>query len=218
MVSFAAPDDPGGSPNTVRKPNPSTAWMQLPASIMEGCPAPGIIRLPEPASIGVNPMASIAVRSPSVVDNHDARLPAPADAFKVDPRAVRRKVIVEVSDVRRRTADISRRGGFGCGWRRARRGGNRFWSGRGHRNWGDRRQASRRVQFLVITVARVLAPENIVPVQHGRDNGSGKSVVSKVQNLVGRKLKGRSRILDISPDELLTGSRAGQAQHLGGGR
>src|SRR5258707_10891971 len=42
--------------------------------------------------------------------NHDrARLPAPTDSFQFHPTAVRSQIVVEVADVRRRVADISKR-------------------------------------------------------------------------------------------------------------
>src|SRR6267154_2064985 len=106
MLTLASPDNPRGSPHTVRHPNPPATRMQIPSAIMERRPAPGIIRLPEPSRIGPYPMARITIRTPCVIDYNHPRLPAPAHAFEFDPCAVGRKIIIEVSRFRRRAADV----------------------------------------------------------------------------------------------------------------
>src|ERR1043166_1497749 len=69
---------PGWTPDPVGHPDPTPARMGLPTAIMKGRPAPGIVRLPVPAAIGVNPATPITVRPPGMVHNDNRRLPAPA--------------------------------------------------------------------------------------------------------------------------------------------
>src|SRR5215470_15374077 len=77
VISRRAPDDPRRRPGRVRDPNPAASVMQLPSAIMERSPAPRVLRLPIPSTIRIQPMAAVAVRPPSVIDQNDARLPAP---------------------------------------------------------------------------------------------------------------------------------------------
>ena len=125
IVALTTPHDPCGSPDSLRYPNPSTTLVEVPAAIVERRPAPGIVRLPVPSSVGINPMAGIAIRPPGAIDYHHARLPAPADSVQLDPSAIGRKIVIKVSDIGRRTADVNRRG---------RRDRSRFSRGRVFRN------------------------------------------------------------------------------------
>src|SRR5260370_21879057 len=77
---------------------------------MKRRPAPGIIRLPEPSAIAVDPVSGVAVRPPTAIDRQDTRLPAPADTIQGYPGSIGRKAIVKVSDLGRRAGNINRRG------------------------------------------------------------------------------------------------------------
>jgi len=88
IVTFGTPGDPGRTPNCIGGPDPPTTVMQKPASIVERGPPPGVIRLPEPARIGVDPMPGIAVGTPVAIDSDYAGLPAPANSAKLNPRTV----------------------------------------------------------------------------------------------------------------------------------
>src|SRR5437016_10521649 len=110
MIALGAPGNPGRPPNSIRSPDPAATIMQLPAAIMKRGPAPGIIRLPEPSGIGINPMAAITVGPPSSIDDHRARLPAPAESFQFHPRTVGREIVVKIVHL-----DGRRGGGIGGG-------------------------------------------------------------------------------------------------------
>src|SRR5438132_1344971 len=56
MLSGSAPDYPGRRPDCIGHPHPAAALMHMPASIMKRSPAPGVVRLPVPAAIGINPV------------------------------------------------------------------------------------------------------------------------------------------------------------------
>ena len=58
---------------------------------MEGRPTPGIVRLPIPTGIRVEPASSIGVRAPAVVDDSHGRLPAQAVGSDLNPGAIRRQ-------------------------------------------------------------------------------------------------------------------------------
>src|ERR1043166_6989292 len=60
----------------------------MPSAIMKWRPAPGIIRLPIPSTIAVNPMTAITIRTPTVIDRNHRRLPAVADVFDFNPVAI----------------------------------------------------------------------------------------------------------------------------------
>src|ERR1041384_2857452 len=96
VIAGATPDHPGRSPDRVRRPDPAAAVVQIPSAIMEWRPTPRVIRLPIPSAIRVNPMPTITIGTPAVINRNDARLPTPADAVQLNPRAVRRKVIVKI--------------------------------------------------------------------------------------------------------------------------
>src|SRR5262249_25577753 len=116
-ISRIPPGDPGGTPGSVGRPDPTTAIMQIPSAIMEWRPAPGIIRSPIPAAIGIHPATAIAIGTPGAVDHTRARLPAPAKARQLYPGPVRSKVVVEITDVLGGIG-ISRFGHFGWGCER----------------------------------------------------------------------------------------------------
>src|SRR5712672_1066882 len=172
MISLAAPGDPGRPPDTVRHPDPAAAGMQMPAAVMEGSPTPRIVRLPEPSGIAVNPVAGIAIGPPSAVNYQDTRLPTPTDAFQLHPGAIRRKVIIEITHLRWRAADIHGRRSFRR--RRRRRLGSRGWR-RGfldRRGDGDRyhRRLSRgSIKPLIIGKRLRLISQHIVAIEHRRD-------------------------------------------------
>lgn len=109
IITCGAPGNPSRTPNPVRSPDPPTAVVHLPTAIMEGGPTPGIIRLPEPSAIRVNPVAAIAIGTPATIDRDRAWLPAPADAVQFHPGSVRREIVVKIVHVDGRGADINRR-------------------------------------------------------------------------------------------------------------
>jgi len=57
-----SPVDPGGSPFIVRNPKPSIIVVIIPATIMEWCPTPFVIRDPGPAEVGQHPIAISRIR------------------------------------------------------------------------------------------------------------------------------------------------------------
>lgn len=93
VVSTAtSPGYPGRSPFIAGNPCPSVVVVIIPSPIMEGCPAPRVIRYPGIAVIGHYPISvsSVGMKVPTDVWN-----PNPAISAIVDPSAVRPQFIVE---------------------------------------------------------------------------------------------------------------------------
>src|ERR1044071_10197339 len=109
IVARLAPDYPGRSPNSIWQPNPATTWMQLPSTVVKWGPAPGILRLPKPTGVSVNPVASITIRAPGPVHYDNTRLPAPAQAVQNHPGAIRREIGVKIIHLGGRSGDFSGR-------------------------------------------------------------------------------------------------------------
>src|SRR5437868_1654949 len=85
IVAGCSPRNPGRSPFTFRQPDPAALRMIEPASVMEGGPAPGIMRMPIPTRIRPHPITIVAIGLPSRVDHHDRWLPAPAIGLDFNP-------------------------------------------------------------------------------------------------------------------------------------
>src|SRR5688572_11902639 len=98
IIAVAAPTHPRRAPGAIGNPYPAARTMIIPAAIMEGSPAPRIIRMPIPAGGGPLPTAARAVRPPAAIYDGDGGLPAPAVIADVKPTAVRREGIVKVSN------------------------------------------------------------------------------------------------------------------------
>src|SRR5690349_20816721 len=155
--------------------------MQFPAAIMERSPAPGIARLPVPPGVAVDPVTPVAVRAPAMVNHHHAGLPAPAVTVQLNPGAVGGEIVVKISDVRRRAADVSRGRCFrGWGW-----GGGyrRFGWGRGHWLRRDGARVCRGIEFLVVSVGLTLPLQIMIPIQHRRDDRRGETDIPQVENV-----------------------------------
>ncbi len=60
----------------------------MPATVMEGRPAPGVVRLPIPALIRVEPAAAVGVGAPSGIDHRHSGLPTQAVGRDFHPSAV----------------------------------------------------------------------------------------------------------------------------------
>ena len=193
FITRRSPNHPGRSPGAIRQPDPPYAVMQLPTPIMEWCPTPGVIGLPEPAGVSVNPMSAIAVGAPGTIDGGGPRLPAPADAGQVHPRAVRRKIIVEITDVRRCILDSSDIFGGSFG-------------GRSSRN-GLRRDDGR---------LRLIA-EGGVTIEHRADDGGRYAQVLEVQDVINRQIEGALRVLDVSEDNTFADPGTGEPNDFSGG-
>src|SRR5437763_1098793 len=108
MTVIHAPGDPGWSPDRIRNPDPTATFVHVPTAIMKSGPAPGVIRLPIPAGIGVNPVTAVTVRSPIPNRHYCARLPTPTETIHLHPATVRGKIVVKVIYLRGRIADINR--------------------------------------------------------------------------------------------------------------
>ena len=117
---FAAgtPRHPRRRPDGVRPPAPAEARMTEPAAVMKRR-APRVIGIPIPAAVGINPVAAVAVRLPAGIVNHRGRTPAASVAFDLDPRAIRRKIVVKIIH-----GHFRRWRGVGSARRRRGRGGN----------------------------------------------------------------------------------------------
>src|SRR5260370_40252615 len=63
VPASVTPGDPGRRPCTAGYPDPSVALIEIPATIMEGSPAPLPIALVGPAVVCVHPVPAGAVRS-----------------------------------------------------------------------------------------------------------------------------------------------------------
>src|SRR5205823_5463505 len=91
-----APGYPGRTPRRVRRPDPAAGRAAIPAAIMKGRPAPGIIGLPIPAAVAPEPAPAVAVRPPIHVDDRNAWLPAPAVIGNFHPASVGSQVFIEI--------------------------------------------------------------------------------------------------------------------------
>src|SRR5438876_3343459 len=90
------PTYPRRPPTSVWNPKPSYARIRTPAAIMKRRPTPGVIRVPIPAAVAPEPMATVAVRPPGCIYHRNRRLPAPAIAIDVDPASVRGKRVLKI--------------------------------------------------------------------------------------------------------------------------
>ncbi len=72
------PTNPGWPPDVVGHPEPAAQRIAKPAAIMKDNIAPGIIRLPIPARLGVDPTPLVKVRTP--VETHQGFIGPPAKA------------------------------------------------------------------------------------------------------------------------------------------
>ena len=141
---------------------------------MKRGPAPGIVGLPVPTGVGVKPMAMVVIGAPVNVDARDGRLPGPAVAFGVDPRAVRGEGIVEhFGSDRRSSLNDYRFGRRSVLGRRLPGLSVRRWNGimllvgrRGDRRYGD--------------------PELFVLADHRGDDFGGDSQIGEVNDVIGR--------------------------------
>ena len=161
-----------------------------PAAIMERC-SPGIIRIPVPAIIRIDPVPAIAIRAPGRVVNDHGRSPAAAVTFHIHPRTVRRKRIIKIidGDIRRWRGSIFRRcirGRVVNDWRRSihhrRRGGggNRSW-------WRGRRRYRRCIKRLVA-------------IHHRVDDIARCAQIFQIENFISIQIKSALGILDEGLD------------------
>src|SRR2546430_17353602 len=83
-------------PYTTLFRSPAVTRAATPPAIVEGRPAPRIIGLPIPAAIGPEPAATVAVRTPTHIDDGHGRLPAPAVIGNFNPSSVRSQILIKI--------------------------------------------------------------------------------------------------------------------------
>lgn len=88
------PGNPRRSPKRLRHPNPTKIYIQMPASIMIGRPAPAFVTDPIPPGISSLPM-TISVRTPIPINSR--RCPATTIPVHVHPSSVPVEWFVEIT-------------------------------------------------------------------------------------------------------------------------
>ncbi len=96
VVVARLPVDPGRSPLVAGDPAPAVVGVVIPAAVVIGRPAEGLVRDPGPAEVGPHPVARL-VGAPRCGDS--PRPPDPAVPRALDPVSVGGKVVVEEADV-----------------------------------------------------------------------------------------------------------------------
>src|SRR5262249_29201266 len=86
---------------------PPIRWILEPAPIVKWRPAPRVVAHPGPSDIGVDP-TPVAIRHEIRPNFGDARLPDPTASRQLEPRPVRRQLVVELGDVGRQGAPRGR--------------------------------------------------------------------------------------------------------------
>ena len=115
VVVRLLPGHPGRSPLLAGDPLPTVVGVVIPAAIVIGRPAVGLVRDPGPAVLGPDP-APVLIGAPGA--RHVPRRPDPAVPRALDPVPVGGEVVVEEADVHRAAAvragvDPDRDGGRG---------------------------------------------------------------------------------------------------------
>jgi hypothetical protein len=96
VVVRLLPGDPGRRPIIAGDPLPTVVGVVIPATIVVGRPAVGLVRDPGPAVLGPHP-APVLIGAPGA--RHVARRPDPAVPRPFDPVAIRGEVVVEEAQV-----------------------------------------------------------------------------------------------------------------------
>ena len=100
MGITGAPADPGRAPEGAGSPDPAIITIPVPATVVKGCPAPGIGGMPDPAMVAIDPAAPIAIGSPAGIIPGNSRLPYPVPSQK-DPGPIGEQGVVEKGDIDR---------------------------------------------------------------------------------------------------------------------
>src|ERR1043166_4317853 len=161
----------------------------MPSAIMKWRPAPGIIRLPIPSTIAVNPMTAITIRTPTVIDRNHRRLPAVADVFDFNPVAIGPQRLVKISGGRR---GGGRRSRVHQDRLRRRRNDIARHDGSGGRHWHRSPAFGRFV------------------LEQRRDHGVREAEIRQIENFIGAGVKSSRRILDESENDILGNTRLKQ--------
>ena len=196
IAFVVAPAHPRRPPDRVRRPAPAPGIMAEPASIVERCPAPRIIRRPIPAAVRKNPMAPVAVRRPTAIHHFHRRLPAAAITFHFNPVSVRRERVIKIGG-----GDIDLRSRCLLGDRRSR---DSFRNGRGHR---CRHNRHRRIRGL----------QDLITLDHRCHHAARHANVVEVDDLIRAEIEGARGIVDIGEHHLFVHARLRQPHQFGGG-
>src|SRR5436305_2843452 len=97
VVAFL-PGDPGRTPVVAGHPGPTDLGVLIPAAVMVGGPAVGLVGEPGPPLVAPHPVSGL-IGAPARGDR--ARRPDPAVARALDPVPVRRQAVVEEAQVHR---------------------------------------------------------------------------------------------------------------------
>lgn len=198
IVVARAPRHPGRSPAGVRPPAPSMTWMIVPASVVECGAAPRVVGLPVPSAVAVKPAATLAIGTPSHVDDRDRGTPAPAiGAVQIDPGSIGCQIFLKIGD--------------GGGNRSHFRGGNSLLHNQRCRcargvGLGGRFRRLLRVQ-----------PCHHVPVMlhHQVDHLAFKSEILEINDLIGAQVVVTGRVGDEIQNHGLLNTGLGESHHLG---